>query len=265
MRKPNFKSKSHLLFVTFVSLFIYPLMFAKAANKKYIQHPESVKGLRMIDRDGSYYYETQKMSSNDKSSSVRFGSLQPTPNIEAENGLGDYRSIYGSSNPFTLSYDYEWKPWKRYGSLGLQLGFNMFTGSGNGVFVSEDTVNGENDANEKFTIFAVPLNAGLIYRFQYIDNQWFVPFIAGGGSLIGFVELRDDSKGPSFAMNFGGYGAGGLMVNLSAIDRQTGFNLDSEYGIHTMWLTGEIRQLQVTKKDLDISGTILTFGFGMDY
>lgn len=235
-------------------------------NRTYIQHPMAAKGLRLIDRDGSYYYTPYRRSRNERSSALRLGPLQPHPSITSQGSMTNYGLMYGEQAPITLMFDYEWKPWQGFGSLGLQVGAGLFTAQGQGVFTQTDTTpQAQNEAREKFTFFAIPINAGVVYRFEFFDNQWFAPYVMGGGSIINFMEMRDDDKLPSLAFTPAVYAGGGFMINISALDRDVGFNLDTEYGIGTMWLTGEIRQIQVTNKELDVSGTLVSFGFAMDY
>lgn len=235
-----------------------------ARGTKKIRHPLAREGLMLIDRDGSYHFKPKRSKSFDQTSVLRVGAIQPPPGIVAADGT-TYTGMYGAGNPVTLLYDYEWQPLQAFGRLGVQLGFGLFSSQGNGRFFCEACPLNGQPAREKYTFYALPLNAGVVYRFQFTDRPWFAPYIAGGLMYFALAELRDDDKAPNFVGTPTGYGAGGLMINLSEIDRETGFLLDSEYGIHGLWLTAEWRQIQASNPDLDFTGTILSFGVSADY
>lgn len=235
---------------------------AGGGKARFIKHPGAKKGLTLIDRDGSYYYTPTRTSKHEQTSTVRLGAIKPPPAISAELATGtvNYESIYGSGSPFTILYDYEWMPLQGFGELGVQAGFGLFTSQGNGRFVDNGAV-----AREKYTFYGLPLNLGVVYRLNFFARQWVVPYVSGGGSYFVLGEIRDDGKAPHFVGTPAAYAAGGLMFNISALDRETSFRLDSEYGINTLWMTLEGRQVQAVNKDLDVSGTVFSLGIGADY
>lgn len=224
---------------------------------KMIHHPDAKKGLIRIEQDGTYIYKVKTTPKN-QSGTVRFGFMQP-PNIVAADGTTTFKTMYGSSELFTLMFDYEWQPFSKYGKLGLQTGFGLATAQGNGRFLNSGL-----EALEKYTFVAVPLNLGVIYRLEYFKRQWVAPYVSGGGTYIGVAEMRDDGKN-SFTGTPAAYGAGGLMINLTAIDKQVAFNLDSEYGIGNLWLTGEFRFQKAFSEEVDFSGSLISLGFSADF
>lgn len=236
-----------------------PVLQKTSDGRQFIKHPLSKKGLQLIDKDGSYYYATEKSSKNDQHMMIRLGAIDPGPDIQAADGT-TYATMYGSGAPFTLYFDYEWKPFKSFGELGVQLGLGLFTAKGNGRFAQSG-----GEAREKYTFYALPISVGGVYRFQYTDKQWISPYVAGGLMYFALAEFRDDDKSPNFVGTPTGYGAGGLLFNLSAIDKDSGFTMDAEYGIHTLWLSLEARQIQASSDDLNFTGTFFSLGFGADY
>lgn len=230
-----------------------------ANGKQFIQHPLSKKGLQLIDKDGTYYYATEPQSRRDQFSVIRLGAIDPGPDIQAADGT-TYASMYGSGSPFTFFFDYEWKPLQFFGELGLQAGLGIFSAQGNGRFAD-----GTGEAREKYTFYAVPLSLGAVYRFQYTDRQWVAPYLAGGLMYFALAEIRDDNDAPNFVGTPTAYGGGGLLINMSMIDKASGFALDAEYGIRTLWMTLEARQIQASSQDLNLTGTFFSLGFGADY
>ena len=229
-------------------------------GRQFIRHPLSEKGLMLIDKDGSYHYRTDKQTVRESYSAIRLGVIDPGPRIDSADGQANYASIYGSGSPFTAMFEYEWKALQLFGELGVQIGLGVFTSQGSGRFAD-----GSGEAREKYTFYALPITLGGIYRFQYVDNQWIAPYVAGGLMYFALAELRDDNKAPNFVGTPTAYGAGGLMFNLSALDRQSSFIMDAEYGIHTLWLSLEVRQIQASNLDLDVGGTFFSLGIGADY
>lgn len=230
-------------------------------NKKGIQllhHPDAKKGLIRIEQDGTYVYKV-KMKKANETGTFRLGMMDP-PKIIAADGIHDFSSMYGSEGLFTLMMEYEWQPFSKFGKLGLQLGVGFATAEGKGFFVNDPV----SVPQESYTFFAVPMNIGLIYRFEYFDRQWVAPYVSGGGSYIGVAELRDDNKN-SFTGTPAAYGAGGIMFNISALDRSLAFNLSNEYGVANLWLVGEYRYLQAFSEDLDFSGGVMSLGIGADF
>lgn len=227
---------------------------------EYIQHPQAAQGLIRIEKDGSYIYRVKEKEADKKpeSISVRFGSISP-PKISSVDGTTTFEVMYSNSQVPILLMDYEWQPFSGFGKLGVQGGFGFLTAQGNGRFA-----NGT-EAEEKYTFYAIPLSLGAIYRLEFADKQWMAPYISGGGTYFGVIEMRDDSKSPNMVGAPGIYGAGGIMFNVGAIDREMSFTLRDEYGIRNLWVTAEYRQIQTFNEELDFSSGVLNVGVSVDY
>lgn len=234
------------------------------SNKTFIRHPGAKDGLRLIDRDGSYYYVPTRYSKREQTSSLLIGGLHPNPDIVSEDGVTNYSTMYGSSTPTVVSYNYDWLALKGFGAMGVQLGFGLLTAQGNGHFLHPQA-SGITEAREKYTFYAIPLNLGGIYRFEYMDRQWVVPYVAAGATYYVLAEMRDDGKTPNFVGTPSAYGGGGAMFNLSALDKETGFAMDAEYGISTLWLTVDARYIQASNPDLNMGGSLISVGISADY
>ncbi|MBX3041363.1 MAG: hypothetical protein KF789_11710, partial [Bdellovibrionaceae bacterium] len=72
-----------------------PVLQRTSDGKQFIKHPLSKKGLQLIDKDGSYYYATEKRSKNDQYMMIRMGAIDPGPDIQAADGTS-YATMYGS-------------------------------------------------------------------------------------------------------------------------------------------------------------------------
>ena len=237
-----------------------------------IPHPMAKEGLLSIEKDGSYYYQPVSFEKKNESIGFRAGGVLPAPNIVGPDGSTSFSAMYGSS-PFQVTVDYEWYPFVKWGKLGLQGGAGFFTSTGNGRFAyaSNDTSAACNpaveecEAREKYTFYGVPVSLGLIYRLQVTDRPYFAPYIAGGGSYYLLIEKRDDSKPFKAVGTIAGYGGGGVMFNISAFDRTTAFTLESEYGLHNVWVNADYRYVAGLSKVLNVSASIVSLGLVMDY
>lgn len=237
---------------------------SKSGGVEYIHHPQAAQGLMTITKDGAYIYRVKPPTATTESGTFRVGMIDP-PAIQSADGTSDYGSMYGDSSQAMFMFDYEWKPFNRYGSLGIQAGLGLMYANGQGRFLVADPQFPDQEAKEEYTFLAVPLNLGVVYRLEWADRQWVAPYVSAGGTYVGVVEFRDDGKSPSVLGTPGVYGAGGLLLNITAMSRETAFNLNSEYGINNLWLALEYRQLQTFSEDLDFSSGIMGAGITVDY
>lgn len=234
---------------------------------EYIEHPNAAKGLIRIDKDGTYVYRISEdlKEKKGRSGSLRFGSMDPPKISSGDPPNTTFQQMYTSSMVPVLLFDYEWQPFERFGKLGVTAGFGFLTASGNG-FMNDPSNPGQYvKAEEKYTFIGVPLSAGLVYRMEFVSNQWVAPYISGGGTFLGVMEMRDDGKTPSFTGVPGAYGAGGLLFNISRLSADTAFNLRSEYGVQNLWIMAEYRYLATFDDALDFTSGIVNVGVAVDY
>lgn len=230
-------------------------------KSKKIKHPGAKDGLYLIDEDGVYHYKVPTQAKKDYTMYFRFVS-QTAPEVTTNVAGQDlnYNDFYGSGNLMGLDFIYEWQPIKNWGKAGFQLGAGVSIANGRGYFASGDT----REPLEGYTLFSVPLFGGVIYRFEYMNRQWFVPYVSGGLVYNGFIEYRDDGKS-NMVGSPAGYGAGGLLVNLTSFNKRLAFVMDREYGYSSLWLTFEYRINQGFNDELDITSDQFSLGIGADY
>ena len=227
---------------------------------QYIEHPMAAKGLIKIEKDGTYIYKTDDIAGSNKTGIVRFGSIK-APEITAKDGTTTFSDMYeGPSLPYVM-FDYEWQPFTSFGRLGLQLGAGLIYSQGNGRFATPSAVT----AKERYSFIAIPLTLGALYRLEWTRHQWLAPYVSGGGVFVAAIEARDDNSSPHGVGVPGIYGAGGMLFNITAMDRMTAFTLRKEYGISNLWLSSEFRILKTFKESVSFSSDILSLGVGVDY
>lgn len=232
---------------------------------EYIEHPQAAKGLMAITKDGSYIYRTKQAESSGQSGAFRVA-MMDSPKIISADGSTNYETMYEGPQQPIFMFDYEWQPFSgAYGKLGVQAGLGVMYATGNGHFVTDDAAWNGKEAKEEYTFLAIPLSVGLIYRLEWMHRQWVAPYVAGGATYVPVAEIRDDGATPSMVGTPGVYGAGGMLFNISAIDRETGFTLNNEYGIRNLWVSVDYRYLKTFTEDLDFSSSIIGAGIVVDY
>lgn len=238
-------------------LFVKPPGPVKGGSIR-VPHPRAADGLMRINQDGSYQYRT-KFPEKSHAGTFKITSMS-TPDIRGSSGV-TYDTMYGDSELVGVQFDYEWQAFRRFGSLGLQVGSGFWTASAKGSFQRNPAERSE----EAYNIFIVPLSAYLNYRFEYSRRQWVVPFVKGGGVYYGLVEIRDDGKAPALAGAPAAGGGGGLMFSISRLDTESAFRLSQEYGVADLWLTLEAQVLQGLNSDIDFSTHMISAGITADF
>lgn len=228
---------------------------------EYIEHPLAAKGLMAITKDGSYIYRTQDSAVHKHTGAVRLGMMDP-PKITAADGT-TYEMMYSEGQQPVFFFDYEWKPFQKWGMLGLQMSVGALYATGNGRFADPNL--GNLTPKEQYTFLAMPLSLGFVYRLEWMRRQWLAPYISAGGTYVGVVEFRDDGKAPSAVGTPGAYGGAGMMFNVSALNRETAFTLRSEYGISNLWVSLDYRYMNTFSEDVDFTSNILGAGIIVDY
>ncbi|PIS09883.1 MAG: hypothetical protein COT73_12365 [Bdellovibrio sp. CG10_big_fil_rev_8_21_14_0_10_47_8] len=227
-----------------------------------VEHPRAAQGLQRINKDGVYQYRTG-LKEKSKSGSFRLSSMT-TPTIKGTNSAVTFNNMYGSSDLMGLQVTYEWQPFRSFGSLGLQLESGFATASGKGYFKTARS-DGTTRAEESYNLYVVPMSAFLNYRFEYKRRQWIVPFISGGGTYFGMVEVRDDGKAPVVAGAPAVGGGGGALFCISCVDSANAFVMSQEYGIADLWLVLEARAMQGLYDDIDFTSQMISLGITVDF
>lgn len=228
-----------------------------------VEHPRAAEGLLRVNKDGSYQYRTS-LRDKSKSSSVKLGAMTP-PKITVNDSSVTYETMYGSRDLLTLLYNYEWQPFRQFGSLGVFVETGFATVSARGSFKNQNRPDQRTTSEERYNFFIIPASVFVNYRFEYVRRQWVVPFVNAGATYYGLAEVRNDGKQPTFAGAPAVSGGGGLMFSISRLDSAGAFALSSEYGIADMWLTLEARASQGLYSETDFSGTSFNGGITVDF
>ena len=234
-----------------------------STKTEYIDHPLEAQGLVRITSDKTYIYKLENASQKN-SVSLRFAPYEPKNLANPENGTTFSENYENGNFPLVL-FDYEWQLWRTaVGRFGFKIGSGLYMANGHGRFKNPQENPNHTTPMESFSLFMFPNSAGVTYRFQLRDRPFFVPYVEGGGVAYTFTELRDDSRGPKFGAAAGAYGVAGGALNLRWLDVKSALALDREYGVSSVYLTGEVRAMLSTTK-YDFSSTTFAAGFLFDF
>jgi hypothetical protein len=149
------------------------------------------------------------------------------------------------------------------GSVGL----GYYHGNGNfAVDLAKPDGSGEffgTASRTKFQFFTLPVMAGLSYRFNLL--RILRPYVMAGPTLIGYVEMRNDSKEGNRGYSTGVYFSGGVSILLDWISKTSSWELYSNEGVKHYYLTIDYSRLSTLSGDVSVavSGVYagLTFEF----
>lgn len=242
------------------------------AEEEKINHPLAQEGLVRIKKDGTYIYDIERPLRKE-SSRISFGQAdhpEITLLIQQADASGTptgvereftFSDLYNESSGFILGYDYEWFSFIDKGKLGVQAGFSAMFANGHGRLKALPN----DPSTESFTFVTLPITLGGVYRLEWKDKQLIAPYVAGGGTYVVLLEKREDKATPSAIGGLGFYATGGLLFNIGALDRDAGFQLESEYGISNMWLSVEFRVIEVSSSAFGFSNKYLNAGLSFDF
>jgi hypothetical protein len=184
------------------------------------------------------------------------------PSIVSADGKITYKDMYGTGDLVGATFDYEWRPFRKFGTLGLQIGTGVFVAQGNGYFSNANHVGRPQD---KYTLLIFPVNLFAIYHFDYNRKQWLVPYVKGGATLYGLAEVRSDYENTNLAHSEAVGGGGGIMVSVGRLSPSSRFELAREYNISDLWVTLEGRAMESVNKSIDFSNQVVELGIVVDY
>ena len=161
-----------------------------------------------------------------------------------KNGVGGYFSL-------------EWLAWQKYGKVGL--------GGSTGFFVLPDVDRGDGTFASLYT---VPIQAFVTYRFDYLENQFLIPFVKLGPEMEIVTQGSGTGGGRSGIPNYYGFDyGGGIAFCLNALEPSSANTLDSRTGINGTYLTLEAQvslNLNGAGADPDLSRTEFRAGLRLE-
>lgn len=140
------------------------------------------------------------------------------------------------------------------------------------------TVDGTEQSDDETTLRLVPFNLGVSYRFDYVSEQAFVPYISSGATVawlnLSSVDV-DDNEVKENGHRIGGYVGGGLEILLDRIEPSRAADLEISSHINDTylvldarynWLASYLDGWNLKKDDtLRFNGFLFTVGLKFDF
>lgn len=243
----------------FSLLLLSPFCFADKKLSIEVDHPLESEGLYRIGADGTYYYkEGPKPHRN--SWNIHGGPYLPQNLFNPQNNY-TFTEVYGNKAKPIIFADFFWKPFK-HKNFSFLLGTGLMPASGNGRF-SNNVVSD----NEKFYLFTFPNRVGLDYAFKIFNTQILVPYINGGFKFFSFIEMPRSFKLDKIKIgnSTGSFFGGGLMINLSFLDRNAAAEMNADYGFKQTWLMVNYSSFTSFKEGLNFGADSISAGLRFDY
>jgi len=144
---------------------------------------------------------------------------------------------------------------------GVEGGYIKDHGQGTG------TISGTATGSVDYTLF--PLQAFVLLRGEFIENQWVVPY-AGGGWTRMYYRERIEAQGTVRGHADGYHGRAGLQFLLDELDPTAARNLFTDYGIYHTYLFFETQYSRAMINDLagtsiNLGGTSYLMGFLFEF
>jgi hypothetical protein len=175
----------------------------------------------------------------------------PYKNYTFGNGFGTDKASQGGHVGF------EYIPMKNYGKLGFGLGF--------GFFVLPDQTTGTGD--QAATLYTLPLEASISYRFDYVDNQILVPFIrAGADATLSKQGSRTNGVTRDGVRTYYGFDySAGLELNLDFIEPRSAATMERKFGINNTYIIFEYMTSNAINKNTEPDLSYQAFRLGLRF
>lgn len=163
------------------------------------------------------------------------------------------------------------KTWHYSGSLAYKLLRQVDVGIDGGMIRDRGRgyapTNGIITGGVTYTLF--PIQAFVLLRGVFSENQWLVPYVGGGWTRM-YYRIRVEGQGPVRGSADGYHGRAGLQLQLDAADSDAATNLYLDYGIHHTYLFFEAQYIRAmvdtaTNGAVNIGGTSYLAGLLFEF
>lgn len=120
-------------------------------------------------------------------------------------------------------------------------------------------------SSDRFNFLLIPMNTSFVWRADYFDWRYLVPFARAG---IDYVFYREgDVGGSTKGVKFGIDGGGGVALNIGLLG-DANMAMDSELGVNDLFMTFEARYQWINNfggKGIDLSGGLYSVGLLFEF
>jgi hypothetical protein len=206
---------------------------------------------------------------------IRLSPFDPAIDEELA-GADPWDDVFGDRNPWNLEFAYDYQVWRGIGSLGV-------TGEVGYVRVKGRAIAGDGSRSPDQTRFSrVPLRVGAVYRFDYLQTRWNVPFVLSLKAGLDYhfwrtkgpegVSTTDDGSGDTLrgrGATHGWHAGVGVQLLLDWFAPGMARGFDSSVGVNNSYLFGEYRWEGIDdfgdEKSWDLSSPSFVFGLAFEF
>ena len=190
-------------------------------------------------------------------------------------GTGDavangFTSLYGTKWVPDLNFFYEYQPFHSewFGNIGLVFnsGFSVHEGKGFFQFPLTNPKTGQlfnQQSQTEFHFITLPVMLGLKYQFNLF--RVLRPYVQAGPTLIGYMEIRNDSKGGNRGNSRGLLFNAGVNVLLDWFSRQFAWDIYQDLGVKHSYLTLDYSRLSTLNGDVSFTNSALSAGLSYEF
>jgi len=171
-----------------------------------------------------------------------FATATRTYSASAENIDVAYETVYGSGWVPDFAVHYEWRPFT--GSFIKKFGLYTSVGASFTKALGKLNYQGPfgTDSRTEFKFITIPVNIGLIYRMNFGDIIY--PYFAGGPSMVGLIEQRNDKTDGNKGYTPGYWFSGGVALGLDWISPKNSWEQYESTGAKHTYLTLDYTRLE---------------------
>lgn len=180
------------------------------------------------------------------SAGFKFGMAFPTDSI--------IKDVYGDKGVPYYSIE---AGWKIVHELELHWEWAYWWDEGSGRTLGGDKV------SEKYKLHLSPMELGLTYRFNFVQDQIIVPYIGCAGVGSYWMEERLDSSWKDRGIKWGVAGSGGLMVLLDGAQKRASGAMERDWKVNNTYFFYNFKYSYLNSfndKGMDLTNTQHTLG-----
>ncbi len=191
-------------------------------------------------------------------------SEQPRWSTEVKGGLfypdiDEWKTYYGKNNTYHLGGTVAYKLFRQL-EIGAEGGYIRDEGKGYAPGIGHQFPAGE------VTYELFPLQAFLVFRWVFSEDQWLVPYFGGGWTRIFYrteVKYQETRRGSAD----GHHARAGVQFLLDDLDPDAANKFYSDYGVHHTYFFLEAQYISavIGTPEIDLGGTSFLAGLLFEY
>lgn len=219
---------------------------------------------QLVTKNSTIYNEIYDKGSR----AFGFAYVQDGYSVKDSNGVFQrtYERSTGSVRGGTLHFEFDESLYKGLVDLNYGLGIGVGFSQGKGSFKS----NQGQESDTTFSLYTIPLDFRL--SFDILENKFFKVAIAGGPSVMGLYQSRDDLDADEDGKrvrqySFGYFGQAKLKISMASFNKNIIISNFLSQNVTNMYLNliARMQNYEKFQDNLSITGSSFGIGFSFEY